>query len=40
MLTIDSPLGKLGPGAVAVNEVFNDMWREAEQNSSKWGCKP
>lgn len=40
MLTVDSPLGKLGPGAVQVNDVFNDMWREAERNSSKWGCKP
>ncbi|KAI4157352.1 MAG: hypothetical protein LQ342_008346 [Letrouitia transgressa] len=34
---LNHPLGKLGPGAVQVNEVFNDMWREAEQNSSKWG---
>lgn len=34
-----SPLGKFGPGAVEVNEVFNNMWREAEQNRDKWGCK-
>ncbi|KAL8970872.1 MAG: hypothetical protein Q9197_003581 [Variospora fuerteventurae] len=34
---LNHPLGKLGPGAVEVNEVFNDMWREAEQNRSKWG---
>ena len=39
MLTNDSPLGKFGPGAVEINEVFNDMWREAENNRSKWGCK-
>ena len=38
-LTDSSPLGKFGPGAVEVNEVFNNMWREAEQNRSKWGCK-
>ncbi|KAL9027538.1 MAG: hypothetical protein Q9196_003956 [Gyalolechia fulgens] len=34
---LNHPLGKLGPGAVEVNEVFKDMWREAEKNSSKWG---
>ena len=38
-LTDSSPLGKFGPGAVEVNEVFNNMWREAEHNRSKWGCK-
>lgn len=34
---LNHPLGKLGPGAIKVNDVFNDMWREAEKNSSKWG---
>ncbi|KAL8804715.1 MAG: hypothetical protein Q9182_002407 [Xanthomendoza sp. 2 TL-2023] len=34
---LNHPLGKLGPGAVHINDVFNDMWREAEKNRSKWG---
>ncbi|KAL8747866.1 MAG: hypothetical protein Q9190_000314 [Brigantiaea leucoxantha] len=38
-LTSYSPFGKLSPGAAAIDEVFQDMWREAEENRIKWGCK-
>lgn len=34
---LNHPLGKLGPGAIEVNGLFNDMWREAEENRKKWG---
>ncbi|KAL8952517.1 MAG: hypothetical protein Q9222_001585 [Ikaeria aurantiellina] len=30
---------KISPGAADINEVFQDMWREAEKNRAKWGCK-
>ncbi|KAL8818582.1 MAG: hypothetical protein Q9223_002807 [Gallowayella weberi] len=36
---LNHPMGKLGPGAIQINDVFNDMWREAENNRSKWGCR-
>lgn len=39
ILTLNSPLGKLSPGAAEINEVFQNMWHEAEQNRKKWGCK-
>lgn len=39
MLTFYSPFGKLSPGAAAIDEVFQDMWREAEENHTKWGCE-
>ena len=38
-LTTHSPLQKLAPGASELNDVFQDMWREAEKNRQKWGCK-
>lgn len=38
-LTSYSPLGKLSPGAFQIDEVFQKMWQEAENNRVKWGCK-
>jgi len=34
-----SPFGKLAPGMVDIDIVFKNMWREAEKNREKWGCK-
>ncbi|KAL8728035.1 MAG: hypothetical protein Q9181_005485 [Wetmoreana brouardii] len=34
-----SPLGKLSPGAIQIDVDFQEMWREAEGNRVKWGCK-
>ena len=34
-----SPFGKFSPGAREINDIFQAMWREAEQNRTKWGCK-
>ena len=34
-----SPFGKLSPGTTPLDVVFKNMWREAEMNREKWGCK-
>ncbi|KAL8702000.1 MAG: hypothetical protein Q9201_004622 [Fulgogasparrea decipioides] len=34
---INHPLGKLSPGAFQIDEAFQEMWREAEENRLKWG---
>lgn len=30
---------KLSPGSLDLNDVSQDMWREAENNRHEWGCK-
>lgn len=39
LLTSYSPFSKLSPGAADIDAVFQDMWRQAEINRTKWGCE-
>jgi hypothetical protein len=36
---LNHPFGKLSPGTVMLDIPFKNMWREAEKNRNKWGCK-
>ena len=33
------PFGKLSSGTFMLDIPFKNMWREAEKNKNKWGCK-
>lgn len=36
---LNHPFGKLSPDTAMLDILFKNMWREAEKNNEKWGCK-
>lgn len=39
MADTSSPFVKLAPGVAEIDEVFQAMWREAEEKREEYGCK-